>query len=91
MQSLENFENGYNCIHLGKNGMVITYSPVCCCKPNCETANGLTISLQQQTGKYVITIPLKGLALFSTLYPGGTDEYSYTHFHMQSLKKNNKN
>ena len=37
-------------------------------------------SLQQQTGEYVITIPLKGLALFSTLYPGGTDEYSYAHF-----------
>ena len=37
-------------------------------------------SLQQQTGKYVITIPLKGLALFSTLYPGGTDEYSYAHY-----------
>ena len=30
-------------------------------------------SLQQQTGEYVITIPLKFLALFSTLYPGGTD------------------
>ena len=37
-------------------------------------------SLQQQTGEYVITIPLKGLALFSTLYSGGTDKYSYTHF-----------
>ena len=37
-------------------------------------------SLQQQTGEYVITIPLKGLALFSTLYPGGTDKYSYNHF-----------
>ena len=37
-------------------------------------------SLQQQTGEYVITIPLKGLALFSTLYPGGTEDYCYTHF-----------
>ena len=37
-------------------------------------------SLQHQTGEYVITIPLKGLALFSTLYPGGTEEYCYTHF-----------
>ena len=47
-------------------------------------------SLQQQTGEYVVTIPLTSLALFSTLYPGGTDEYSYTHFHMLSLRKNNK-
>ena len=37
-------------------------------------------SLQQQTSEYVIIIPLKGLALLSTLYPGGSDEYSYIHF-----------
>ena len=36
-------------------------------------------SLRQQTGESVIAIPLKGLELFSTLYPRRY-EYNYPHF-----------
>ena len=40
----------------------------------------LQFSLQQQKGEYVITIPLKDLALFSTLYPGGAEMNTVTPF-----------
>ena len=69
--SMNAYGNGCNCIHL-------------CLLDTVRLLAVSQFSLQQQTGEYVITIPLNGLALFSTLYPEGTDKYSYSYTHFQN-------